>query len=150
MAKEDTKIWHDARYVNCPCRNCVEERMAKENNVTPITKGRKKSRGDDGESTRLAKESENHWDRGEVGMVEQGVIDECAGFAQSVARPAMVAQARSLARILDDSRRVPLWAQTSRQLTAILNDLRGSAKRKTRGRLAQVQRMTHGDKASGE
>jgi hypothetical protein len=128
--------------------------MTNKNNVTPITKGHKRSGNSPappaGEKSRLASESENHWERGEIGAVEQGVIDECAHFAQAVARPAMVEQARSLARILDDPRRVPLWATTSRQLTAILNDLRTSAKRKTRGRLAQVQRMTNSDKAIGE
>lgn len=84
----------------------------------------------------------------QIGPVEMGVIEECRNFPQAQARPAMVEQARALARLLDDERRVALWPTTSRQLTTILNDLRDSAKRKARGRLASVQKMTRQDQQS--
>lgn len=88
----------------------------------------------------------NGWD-GEIGLMEQAVIDECEGLSLAAERPAMVMAARLQARLCDDHKSQGLWTSASRQLTAILNDLRGNSKRKTKGRLAQVQRMT--TKAAG-
>ena len=77
----------------------------------------------------------------DIGEVEQSVLDECAGLSLSEERPAMVTTACRLAHILDDPKQVALHPTTSRQLTAILNDLRGNSKKRTRSRLASVQRL---------
>lgn len=80
---------------------------------------------------------------------ERAVREECAGLSLSDDRPAMVAQAVTLARILDNPKSMAMWPTTSRQLTAILNDLRGNSKKRTRSRLASVQRMVTPGESTG-
>lgn len=84
-----------------------------------------------------------------MGATEEAVVEECGALSIAVERPAMVMQARSLARILDDEKQIGLWPTTSRMLTQILNDLRGNSKKKSKGRLARVQGMTKGSGAVG-
>lgn len=107
-------------------------------NVTPIFGGAQPN----------SPTAEDDTDDYQMGPVEFGVIEECKNFPQAQVRPAMVEQARALARLMDDERRVALWPTTSRQLTSIMNDLRDSAKRKARGRLATVQKMTRQDQSA--
>jgi hypothetical protein len=74
------------------------------------------------------------------GDVELGVIAETE--LTSGEHPALVAMAVSLARILDNDGQVYMWPTTARQLTAILNELRGGKrKQRNRGRLASVQSL---------
>jgi hypothetical protein len=101
-------------------------------NVTPIRLERNKSR-------RIKATPPEK--RAPIGDMERSVIDECDGLSLSHERPAMVAQARVLSRILDNPKQAALHPTTSRQLTQILNDLRGNSKKRTRSRLASVQRM---------
>jgi hypothetical protein len=74
------------------------------------------------------------------GEVESAVIAETGTTGQD--RPALVANAITLARILDNDEQVYMWPQTSRQLTALLNELHGGGRRKRNsGRLASVQSL---------
>ena len=84
-----------------------------------------------------------------MGDIEKAVIEETSGLSIAAERPAMVATARSMARILDNPKQAALHPTTSRQLTSILNDLRGQSKKRTRSRLASVQRMTTSEKSTG-
>lgn len=78
----------------------------------------------------------------EPGPHEQAVIDECANLSLAQERPAMVMAARNAAKIMDTPKQAALHTQASRQMVSILNDLRGSSKKKSGGRLAKVQSMT--------
>ncbi|BBZ74143.1 hypothetical protein [Mycobacterium paraseoulense] len=77
-----------------------------------------------------------------VGSVEQAVLDETALLAKAAERPATVAGARAMARILDDDALLAMHPQAVRQLQVILNELHSVTKRKSKGRLAAVQQMT--------
>jgi hypothetical protein len=78
-----------------------------------------------------------------VGSAEQAVIDETGQLTSAADRPAVVAAARAMARILDDQQLVSMWPQAARQLQALLDGLRsGVKKKKSGGRLAAVQAMT--------
>jgi hypothetical protein len=77
-----------------------------------------------------------------VGSVEQAVLDETGSLLKSSERPAMVACARAMARILDNDALVGMHPQSARQLQAVLNELHSSTKRKSKGRLAALQQMT--------
>jgi hypothetical protein len=77
-----------------------------------------------------------------IGDMERAVIEECAKLSAAQERPAAVTQARKMASILDDMDQSAMWPTTSRQLSAIMDGLRGSSQKKARGRLAQVQKMT--------
>jgi hypothetical protein len=74
------------------------------------------------------------------GSVEHATIQGCEPYAQD--RPAMVAMARELASILDNTDMVGLHVQSARQLSAILNTLCAPRKPKSRGRLAAVRNPT--------
>jgi hypothetical protein len=77
-----------------------------------------------------------------LGDNEAAVIAQCENMGQVAAdKPAIVSQAKTLARILDDPTLMPMHASTSRQLQALLASLDGP-KKKSRGRLAAVQAMT--------
>ena len=114
-------------------------------NVTSIRTAKgKRDNGVDGSAARHpAGQSRN--EAAPVGDVEKAVIEECQGLSLASERPAMVAQAKGMARILDNPKQVALHPTTTRMLTQILNDLRGNSKKKTRSRLASVQRMTSGE-----
>lgn len=81
-----------------------------------------------------------------AGAVEKATAEECEALSIAQERPGMVEQAKQLARIMDNPKQIGLWPTTSRQLTSILNDLRGNSRKKSKGRLAKVQAMT---KATG-
>lgn len=86
----------------------------------------------------------------DIGRVEQSVITQCASIDESQQNPAMVMNARAMARIMDDQRQSSQHASASRQLHTILVALCGSTseqkdKRKTgsRGkRLGEIADMT--------
>lgn len=78
----------------------------------------------------------------EPGPIEAAVIEECAALSLAAERPAMVMAARNMARICDDEKKSALHATANRQLTAVLNDLRGGSKKKSKGRLSRIQSMT--------
>jgi hypothetical protein len=82
-----------------------------------------------------------------VGPNEQAVLDQCAASPLAADQPATVAQAVSLAKILDDEACKAMWPTTSRQLHALMLALRAPQK-KSRGRLARVQAMTRGKAAA--
>jgi len=84
------------------------------------------------------------------GLVELAVIEECSGLSIAAERPALVETARTMARILDNPNQLALHPTTSRQLTSILNDLRGQSKKRTRSRLASVQRMVTDSDAAAQ
>jgi hypothetical protein len=75
------------------------------------------------------------------GEVEAATIAETACYAET--RPAMVAQAKALGRIIDNESLVSMHPATSRQLQSVLTELHSATKRKAKGRLASVQSMTH-------
>jgi hypothetical protein len=77
------------------------------------------------------------------GEVELAVVAEVDGLPMAADRPALVANAITLAGILDNAEQVYMWPQTTRQLHALLNELHGGGKRKRRdsGRLASVSQM---------
>jgi hypothetical protein len=77
-----------------------------------------------------------------IGPMEAAVIEECAGLSLAAERPAMVMAARNSAAICDDKKKATLHTQANRQMVAILNDLRGNSRKKSKGRLAKVQAMT--------
>jgi len=78
----------------------------------------------------------------ELGDNEAAVIAQCEQLGKAAAeKPSLVAQAKTLARILDRPDLMPMHATTSRQLQALLASLDGP-KKKSRGRLAAVQAMT--------
>ncbi len=70
------------------------------------------------------------------------MLDETAPLTKAAERPATVAGARVMARILDDNALVAMHPQAARQLQVILNELHSHTKRKSKGRLAAVQQMT--------
>lgn len=77
----------------------------------------------------------------EIGFNEAAVIAQCENAPKAGDLPSIVAQARTLARILDDPSLMTYHATTSRQLQSLLATLQGPPK-KSRGRLAAVQAMT--------
>jgi hypothetical protein len=81
-------------------------------------------------------------DSDRVGSVEQALLDETAPLPKAAERPATVAGACAMARILDDDALVAMHPQAVRQLQVILNELHSVTKRKSKGRLAAVQQMT--------
>jgi hypothetical protein len=78
----------------------------------------------------------------DAGSVDRAVLDETASLLKSSERPAMVACARAMARILDNDALVAMHPQAARQLQVILNELRSGAKRKSQGRLVAVQQLS--------
>ena len=76
----------------------------------------------------------------EPGPVEQGVLDVVAALSGAPARPEMVAQARALARIMDDRRLSTTQPSANRQLLATMAELRRSSEPR-RGRLARIEAM---------
>lgn len=78
----------------------------------------------------------------EPGECELAVIAETDNINAAEQRPGMVSAAIRMARILDNDALVALHPTTSRQLTGILETLRGQSRGKRKGRLASVQQMT--------
>jgi hypothetical protein len=67
-----------------------------------------------------------------MGENESAVRAQCADAKQAEAKPGIVAQAVTLAKILDNPYLQPMHPQTSRQLEALLASLDGP-KRKMKG-----------------
>ena len=84
----------------------------------------------------------------EADVNEQAVIDVCAdlivddGFVTQT-RPDVVAGARTMARILDDPEMSMTHATVRRQLRLDMDSLRSATVKKSKGRLAAIQRMTN-------
>jgi hypothetical protein len=76
-----------------------------------------------------------------MGDNELAVIEQVERMPKAPERPSIVAQAKTLARIMDDPALRPMHATTSRQLQALLTSLDGPV-RKSRGRLYAVRQMT--------
>lgn len=76
-----------------------------------------------------------------VGPVEEAVSEEAASSAVAPERPAIVAMAKAMARILDSDDLVAMHPQAARQLQASLTQLAPRVK-KSKGRLAAVRGMT--------
>ena len=70
------------------------------------------------------------------------MLDETAPLPKAAERPATVAGARAMARILDNDALVAMHPQAARQLQVVLNELHSVKKRKSNGRLVAVQQMT--------
>jgi hypothetical protein len=82
-----------------------------------------------------------------LGENEQALIDQCALLSKAQENPATVAQARSLARIMDCQELSSMWPATSRQLHTLLLSLIGG-KKKSKGRLNAVIAMTERSRAA--
>jgi hypothetical protein len=86
-----------------------------------------------------------------IGEMEQAVIDAATKLGALEDKPDIVMLARNMARILDNPKQVALHPSTNRQLMALMGQIRGTdssgSKRKSRGRLATVQRMTKSKRA---
>lgn len=107
------------------------------------TRARQSSQGDSVPNTNRAKK---------IGEMEQAVIDAATKLDALEDKPDIVMLARNMARILDNPKQVALHPSTNRQLMALMGQLRGdggggSGKRKSRGRLATVQKMTKSKRA---
>ena len=76
-----------------------------------------------------------------AGENEQAVREQCAKSSKAGDRPGTVAQAVTLARILDNPSMSALWPQTSRQLHVLLTSL-DAPRPRSKGRLASVISMT--------
>lgn len=84
----------------------------------------------------------------EMGEVETAVMAEVSGLSTTKTRPALVATARSLARVLDTPMAIAQHPSAAHRLAEMLRELRkGSDVRG--GRLASVQRMTGSRSATG-
>jgi hypothetical protein len=77
----------------------------------------------------------------QVGPNEAAVREQAEASPKADSMPGTIAQARTLARILDNPEYSPLHAQVSRQIHALLLSL-DTPKKKSRGRLYAVQQMT--------
>jgi hypothetical protein len=75
-----------------------------------------------------------------LGDNELAVIAQCDQLPKAAEKQSIVAQAKALARILDNAELISMWPTTSRQLQSLLATLDGPP-RKSRGRLAAVQSM---------
>jgi hypothetical protein len=75
-----------------------------------------------------------------IGFNEAAVREQCEQSPKGSERPGTVAQAITLAKVLDTPELQTIHAQTSRQLHALLLSLDG-LKKKSGGRLAAVQAM---------
>ncbi|CQD10646.1 hypothetical protein BN000_02200 [Mycobacterium europaeum] len=82
------------------------------------------------------------------GANEAAVIEQCAMSKLADAKPGIVSQARSLARILDTKELMTIWPRTSSQLQALLRELDGPRK-KMAPRLATISTMA-GRKAKAQ
>jgi hypothetical protein len=87
---------------------------------------------------RLSKESDP-----EPGHAERGVIYVCANNSIADERPDLVAQARILARLMDNPEREKEWSTASRQLSSLMAQLCPVAKTKSQGRLVAIKKMTN-------
>jgi hypothetical protein len=76
-----------------------------------------------------------------MGENEAGVREQVRYSRLAEQRPGTVAQAITLAKILDDPQMKPMHPQTSRQLHTLLTSLDGP-KKKSGGRLAMVSAMS--------
>jgi hypothetical protein len=75
-----------------------------------------------------------------MGLNEQAVREECELSKSADTRQSVVAQAISLARILDDDRLMSMWPMTSKQLQGLMKELQGT-KRKINRNLVVVSKM---------
>ena len=76
-----------------------------------------------------------------AGPNEVAVAEEAKGLSGSAERPAMVTAALALARVLDDPLKWHKHDTVARQLHIIMNDLRASSWRKSKGRIAAVRQL---------
>lgn len=113
--------------------------------VTPlhVVKGGRSKVGSSQRDSGIDDEKPEKPERYVIGAIEKAVIEECEGLSMAKDRPGMVAAARNMAHICDNPKQAALHATANRQMTSILNDLRGNSKRKSKGRLASIQRMTN-------
>jgi hypothetical protein len=81
-----------------------------------------------------------------IGPVEQAVIDDFAELPAAQENSLLVANARSMARIMDNPHATGQYVQASKQLMTIIEKLTGAGgnkrKRKTGSRLATVSSLT--------
>jgi len=75
------------------------------------------------------------------GPVERGVLDVLGRLSAAASYEDLVAQARALARTLDDRRLATTHPSANRQLTDVMERLRRSSEPR-KGRLARVQAMS--------
>jgi hypothetical protein len=80
------------------------------------------------------------------GAVELAVRAQCQPLPAAGDRPATVAQAIALAKILDNPAFAPMHATTSRQLNLLLTSLDDGHKKKTKGKLGLIVAMTPSQK----
>jgi hypothetical protein len=78
---------------------------------------------------------------GVLGEVEAAVLVEVEPLPAAGQRPSDVANARAMARILDDEARVHQWPAAAQRLTSILTELHNDKKQQKRRRLASVAQM---------
>lgn len=113
--------------------------------MSAAAKARQSSQGDSVAKPKQAKR---------IGEMEQAVIDAATSLGALEDKPDIVMLARNMARILDNPKQVALHPSTNRQLMALMGQLRGSdgngGRRKSRGRLATVQKMTKSKRAVGQ
>lgn len=103
-------------------------------NVVPIT----------GKAKAPTTEPQTHQKSNTLGYNEREVIRQCELSPLADERPGDVAQARALARILDNAEIMNVWPRASAELQKILGGLNPQRKRKSGGRLATVQAMGGG------
>lgn len=77
-----------------------------------------------------------------IGAVESAVRLELVDVVQTGSRPALVATAVALARVLDNPRAMSVQPAAARQLKAILEDLRNGSDVRGRSRLSVVRALT--------
>ncbi|BBX38921.1 hypothetical protein [Mycobacterium simiae] len=77
-----------------------------------------------------------------IGPTEQAVIDECATLPKAAECPTVVAQARKVARAIDNPKQESYISRNSHELRDLMGLLRDRPKKKSGGRLAVVQQMS--------
>jgi hypothetical protein len=77
-----------------------------------------------------------------IGDNEAAVRAQCEGATRAADQPGTVAQAITLAKILDREDLIAMHANTSRQLHVLLQSLAGP-KLKSKGKLVAIQKMTN-------
>lgn len=127
-------------------RNGQSFRAVKDDNEATVTQMPRRlhsvnSTGTEDDSGSMTAAEEKDHNR-KPGRVERLTAEECEALSIAQERPGTVAQALQLARIMDNPKQIGLWPTTSRQLQSILSELRGSSKKKSKGRLARVQSLT--------
>jgi len=80
----------------------------------------------------------------EIGYAERSVMTVCKNNPDVADElPDVVAQARIMARLLDNPAREKEWTSASRQLNILMAQLRPVVKTKSKGRLVAIRKMTN-------